>query len=58
MVSAASHLARQVCQWLPGATAEEERVRRAVLRWLRAYPLLCMASQRGELDKLPRLLEG
>ena len=58
VVSTVCHLARQACQWLPNAVPEERRLRLAVLRWLRAFPLVAMCYQRAELEKLPGLLKG
>jgi hypothetical protein len=58
IVSSASHLARQACQWLPSAAPKEQRVRAALLRWLRALPLAAMCHQREESQNLPGLVQG
>ena len=58
MVAATGHLARQACQWLPTSSPEDENIRGALLRWLRAFPVLLMCHVREEEDKMDTLLQG
>lgn len=57
-MASVGHLARQSCQWLPSDAPDDERIRAALLRWLRAFPVALMCNVREEEDQLPALLTG
>lgn len=58
IVSSVCHLARQTCQWLPTSAPEDERIRAALLRWLRAFPLAVKCYVREDEGRMKGLMEG